>query len=213
MSRSCSSAVSPRSRSAVESRCNSARPSAYRAWPSVKSSADRSAICTASSMSSSAALSASSAPTHIPDPYVKAMTIAWVVGSISRDMAAATGRAGSTSASVRPMDAPPSARIAWANASGDPMMKLPLVGSPSASSMTLCDQRATTACSPVRLGARQRHRVDQRGQPPPPRRRVDRRQLGIRGTNAQQVIQQHQILRVQTVGHPVAQPRPRGRII
>ena len=64
-----------------------------------------------------------------------------------------------------------------------------------------------------RLGARQRHRVDQRGQPPPPRGRVDGRQLGIRVTNAQQVVQQYQILRVDAVGNLAAQPRPRGLTI
>ena len=59
-----------------------------------------------------------------------------------------------------------------------------------------------------RLGARQRHRVDQRGQPPPPRGRVDGRQLDIGVTNAQQVIQQHQILRVDAVGKSGRAPAP-----
>ena len=47
-----------------------------------------------------------------------------------------------------------------------------------------------------RLGARQRRGVDQRGQPAPPRIRVDRGQRHIGVGDAQQIIQQQQILRV-----------------
>jgi hypothetical protein len=40
-------------------------------------------------------------------------------------------------------------RVASAAANGDPMMKLPLVGSPSAKSMTVCDQRSASPISPT----------------------------------------------------------------
>ena len=62
------------------------------------------------------------------------------------------------------------ARVVKATANGDPIMKLPLDGSPSARSMTLCDHRSTSHHSPLStLG------VDHReGQPHRQRRIADR---------------------------------------
>jgi hypothetical protein len=63
-----------------------------------------------------------------------------------------------------------------------------------------------------RCGAGQRHRVDQRAQPPPPRVRIDVRQRHIPVTNAQQVIKQHHILGI-GVGNLCMHPCPRGLIV
>ena len=62
-----------------------------------------------------------------------------------------------------------------------------------------------------RFGAGQRRRIDQRRQPPPPRIRGDLRQLHIGVGDAQQVIDQQQILGVclgNAVAHPIASGLP-----
>ena len=60
-----------------------------------------------------------------------------------------------------------------------------------------------------RLGARQRCRVHQRGQPAPPRIRIDLGQRHIGVGDAEQIIQQQQILRV-GIGHIRPQPGAGG---
>jgi hypothetical protein len=58
-----------------------------------------------------------------------------------------------------------------------------------------------------RFGAGQRRGIDQRRQPPPPRIRVDLRQLHIGIGDAHQVVKQQQVLRLRIgshIAHPVA---------
>ena len=62
------------------------------------------------------------------------------------------------------------------------------------------------------LGAGQRHRVDQRAQPPPPRVGIDVGQRHVRVTNAQQVIEQDHILGI-GVGNLCMHPCPRGLLV
>ena len=63
-----------------------------------------------------------------------------------------------------------------------------------------------------RFGARQRHGVDQGGQPAPPRIRVDLGQLHIGVGDAEQIIEQQQILRV-GIRNLFADPRAGGSAV
>jgi hypothetical protein len=51
-----------------------------------------------------------------------------------------------------------------------------------------------------RISTGQRDRVDQRGQPPPPRVRIDVGQRRVRVTNAQQVVEQQHVF-IAAAGH------------
>ena len=68
--------------------------------------------------------------------------------------------------------------------------------SASIDSLTASIQCASSMMNSAGVGARQRHGVDQRGQPAPPRIRVDLGQRHVGVGDAQQIIEQQQILRV-----------------
>ena len=91
MSRNCPRHSRPRSRS-VASRCTNATPSAHRILASAKSSPDSSAICTASSISRTAASSATSTPNGIAGVYFTLRTTVCDIASVLRAIAIARSK-------------------------------------------------------------------------------------------------------------------------
>ena len=82
--------------------------------------------------------------------------------------------------------------------------------SASIDSLTASIQCASSMMNSAGCGAGQRRGVDQRGQPAPPRIRIDRGQRHVGVGDAQQIIEQQQILRV-GIRDSFPDPGPRGR--
>ena len=135
------SSFCPRSRSAAVWRCTSASAQRHPGEANARSSPDRSAIRRASSISR---IADRRAPARQPvSPGVDLgddRGVGHGVGAAGHGQAVPQVVAPSGTTQAITGNSP----LAKANANGDPKMKLPLDGSPSARSMTLCDHRSTS---------------------------------------------------------------------
>jgi hypothetical protein len=125
----------------------SERPCTHRAQVSVKSSPDRSEISSSSAVSCRAAASGSNNPLGMVLKYLKNRISARIVASNARTIVAASSISRLQPGSPSPHRAHPRSTIAAAN--GEPRMRFPLDGSPSARSIMRCANRRVSASLPV----------------------------------------------------------------
>ena len=144
MSRTCASSSQPRSRSGP-SRWTRVTPRANRAMCSASSSPDRSAIASASAVAQGGRIGQ-----QRPNGNREKVRVEITQVRVERVDGTAIATACGSRLASRESQAPPGgAANAIAVLSGDPKIRLPLVGSPSAKSMTRCANRRASIISPA----------------------------------------------------------------